>query len=174
MIMQYMSKSLFISVIVCLVFSTNVMAACDLERFSFGSSYNKVQKHFGSMLESAPVSRQMFTMPGEEVCAGERTFVGVPVFFTFLYDKLVQIEVNRLSKKPLLGPWAESVYGTKPDKPPSYFGNQPNAQWSWESSSKVILYSITTQGLEMTEYLQIQSTMHQHLFERLASEEESN
>ena len=78
MIMQFMSKSLFISVIVCLVFSTNVMAACDLQRFKFGTPYERVQKHFDTGLEKAPVSMQILFVPGSDVCAGEKVFQGAP------------------------------------------------------------------------------------------------
>lgn len=173
MIVQYMSKSLFISVIVCLAFSANVMAACDLQRFKFGTSYERVQKHFDTGLEKAPVSEQILLVPGNDVCTGEKVFLGSPVIFTFLYDKLVQIEVERLSKKALLGQWAESVYGVKSNKPRSYFSAEPNAQWHWDKSEAVITYSIVTYGAERHEYIQIQSKRHEELFAKWAEEEES-
>ena len=173
MIVRYMLKSLFISIIACLGFSANVMAACDLQRFKFGTSYERVQKHFDTGLEKAPVSIQMLFVPGSDVCAGEKVFLGTPVIFTFLYNKLVQIEVNRLSKKSLLGAWAESVYGVKSNKPTSYFSSEPNAQWHWDKSTAVITYSIVTYGAERHEYIQIQSKRHEELFAKWAEEEES-
>ena len=173
MIVRYMLKSLFISIIACLGFSANVMAACDLQRFKFGTSYERVQKHFDTGLEKAPVSIQMLFVPGSDVCTGEKVFLGSPVIFTFLYDKLVQIEVERLSKKALLGAWAESVYGVKSNKPRSYFSSEPNAQWHWDKSTAVITYSIVTYGIERDEYIQIQSKRHEELFAKQAEEEES-
>ena len=171
--MKNISKSISIVCITAILFSTNVMAACDLQRFKFGTSYERVQKHFDTGLEKAPVSIQMLFVPGSDVCEGQKVFLGAPVIFTFLYNKLVQIEVNRLSKKSLLGAWAESVYGVKSNKPRSYFSSEPNAQWHWDKSAAVITYSIVTYGIERDEYIQIQSKRHEELFAKWAEEEES-
>lgn len=173
MIVRYFLKSLFISMIACLALSANVMAACDLQRFKFGTSYERVQKYFDTDLEKAPVSMQILFVPGSEVCAGEKAFQRTHVIFTFLYDKLVQIEVNLLSKKSLLGAWAESVYGVKSNKPRSYFSSEPNAQWHWDKNEAVITYSIVTFGTERDEFIQIQSKRHGELFAKWAEEEES-
>ena len=170
---------LFAATVAFLLLSGNVLAACSLERFRLGASYEELQEQLEfaplfpfAPLGATPVSEQILFVPGEEVCSQEKAFEGAPVLFTFLSNKLVQIEVERLSQTPILAKWAESVYGVKPDKPRSFFASKPNAQWLWEFPRAVIVYSITTNEAGKTEYFQIQSKHHQALFEKWASEME--
>ena len=55
----------------------------------------------------------------------------------------------------------------------SYFDNEPNAQWNWETLNAVITYSIVTTAFEIVEYVQIQSTQHDELYSRFYTERES-
>jgi len=95
-----------------------------------------------------------------------------PIIFVFLYDKLVEIQTTRLSEKPTLIHWAESIYGEKEKKPKSYYQERPNAQWLWDNFNATIAYSIAPDVNDVVESIIIQSRRHQLVFEKFAKEEE--
>ncbi len=153
-------------------------SVCNLERFSFGSSLDSVQKSL-ALSEGMPLfpvamneSRQAFMVPGEEVCPRDKTFEGAPVIFVFLYDQLVEIQTTRLSEVPTLVTWAEAVYEVKNDKPTSFYDPEPNAEWWWNTEKSVIAYAIETIYGEVRESIIIQSHNQASNFEKFAKEEE--
>ncbi len=160
-----------------LVFVSSVHALCNLELFSFGSSAEEIKKQLnlpeGVMLPiMGGESQNVVFVPGEEVCKDEKAFVGAPVNFVFLYDKLVEIQTMRLSEKPTMIQWAESIYGEKDKKPKSFYDEKPNAQWLWDTFNATIAYSIGPDANDVVESIIIQSRRHQSYFEKFVKEEE--
>ena len=169
---------LIISVIlVQLLLISSAQARCNLELFRFGSSVQDIEKQLnldeGGMLPiMGGESQEVLFVPGEEVCKGEKAFESAPVNFVFLYDKLVEIQTTRLSEKPTLINWAESIYGDKQDKPKSFYDAKPNAQWLWDNFNATIAYSIRPDSQGVIESIIIQSRLHRLDFEKFAKEEE--
>ena len=160
-----------------MVFVSSVQARCNLELFRFGSSAEEVKAQLnlaeGGMLPiMGGESKNVVFVPGEEVCKDEKYFEGAPIIFVFLYDKLVEIQTTRLSEKPTLIHWAESIYGEKEKKPKSYYQEKPNAQWLWDNFNATIAYSIRPDANDVVESIIIQSRKHQRYFEKFAKEEE--
>ncbi len=152
-------------------------ARCNLESFRFGSSMQDIEKQLnldeGGMLPiMGGESQNVLFVPGEEVCKGEKAFEGAPINFVFLYDKLVEIQTMRLSTKPTLISWAESIYGEKEDKPKSFYFEKPSAEWLWDNFNATIAYSIQPDGEDVVESIIIQSRRHQLDFEKFVKEEE--
>jgi hypothetical protein len=176
--MMKKNKILILAVLLQLSFIASAQAKCDLESFKFGISYKtlmsklKLDAEFAQP-EQKGVSQQLVFAPGEEVCKNEEIFKGVPIHFILLYDKLVEIQVMRVSKSPILVEWAESIYGEYKNKPNSFYHEKPLAQWYWEGSKAIIAYSVEYISNEVLESLIIQSLNHQKYFERLSKEEES-
>ena len=163
--------------LVQLVFAGSVQARCNLELFRFGSSAEEIKTQLnlaeGGMLPiMGGESKNVVFVPGEEVCKDEKYFEGAPIIFVFLYDKLVEIQTTRLSEKPTLIHWAESIYGEKEKKPKSYYQEKPNAQWLWDNFNATIAYSIRPDVNDVVESIIIQSRKHQRYFEKFAKEEE--
>ena len=160
-----------------MVFVSSVQARCNLELFRFGSSAEEIKTQLnlaeGGMLPiMGGESKNVVFVPGEEVCKDEKYFEGAPIIFVFLYDKLVEIQTTRLSEKPTLIHWAESIYGEKEKKPKSYYQEKPNAQWLWDNFNATIAYSIRPDANDVVESIIIQSRKHQRYFEKFAKEEE--
>ena len=160
-----------------MVFVSSVQARCNLELFRFGSSAEEVKAQLnlaeGGMLPiMGGESKNVVFVPGEEVCKDEKAFEGAPIIFVFLYDKLVEIQTTRLSEKPTLIHWAESIYGEKDKKPKSYYDAKPNAKWLWDNFNATIAYSIMPDANDVVESIIIQSRKHQRYFEKFAKEEE--
>ena len=168
------NKILILTLIVQLMFIGAAQAKCDLESFKFGSSYktliSKLKLDMDSEIKDVP--EYFVYAPGELVCKNEKIFESVPVNFIFVYDKLVEIHITRLSEEATLVDWAESIYGEKKDKPRSFFYQQPYAQWLWVNSNATIAYSIESNENEVFESIIIQSFNHQKIFEKLAIEQE--
>jgi len=169
---------LIISILlVQLLLISSAQARCNLELFRFGSSVQEIKKDLKLdenifmpvMLEE---SKQIVFVPGEDVCKGEKAFEGAPVNFVFLYDKLVEIQTTRLSEKPTMIHWAESIYSEKENKPKSFYFDKPNAQWLWDNFNATIAYSIRPDSQGVIESIIIQSRSHQRYFEKFAKEEE--
>jgi hypothetical protein len=164
-------------VLVQLLLISSAQARCNLELFRFGSSAEEIKKQLdlpdGGML---PIVGNEFKnvvfVPGEEVCKGEKSFEGAPINFVFLYDKLVEIQTTRLSEKPTMINWAESIYGEKQNKPKSFYEDKPNAQWLWDNFNATIAYSIRPDSQGVIESIIIQTRSHQRYFEKFAKEEE--
>ena len=169
---------LIISILlVQLLLISSAQARCNLEPFHFGSSVQDIEKQLnldeGGMLPiMGGESQEVLFVPGEEVCKGEKSFEGAPINFVFLYDKLVEIQTVRLSDKPILVNWAESIYGKKDKKPKSFFNDKPDAQWLWDNFNATIAYSIRPDSQGVIESIIIQSRRHQRYFEKFAKEEE--
>ena len=169
--MKYFKKVMVVTIATCFFYSAEGMAACSLQHYPLDASYADIQGKLNMSGLQGGKSEAILSVSGEQVCNSHKAFLGAAVNFTFLYEKLVQIEITRYSKKkPILVRWAESVHGAKQVKPPSFFSNEPNAQWSWNKPSAVITYSITSEGLDLVEYVQIQSKTHDSLFVRHAKE----
>ena len=168
------NKILILTLIVQLMLIGAAQAKCDLESFKFGSSYktliSKLKLDMDSEIKDVP--EYFVYAPGELVCKNEKIFESVPVNFIFVYDKLVEIHITRLSEEATLVDWAESIYGEKKDKPRSFFYQQPYAQWLWVNSNATIAYSIESNETEVFESIIIQSFNHQKNFEKLAIEQE--
>jgi hypothetical protein len=153
-------------------------AVCSLEQVRFGSSIRTVTKELAlpaGMREppvSAKESRQDLFVPGEEICPRDLEFKGTPVTFVFLYGELVEIQAMRFSVSPTLVVWAEAAYGIKKDKPRSFDGPEPNAQWVWDTGKAAIAYSITTANGEMIESFTIQSKKHSRNFQKYYMQQE--
>jgi len=175
-----MMKKINLTILVLLVqvvFVSSVQARCNLELFRFGSSAEEIKKQLnlpeGGMLPMMGGEfRNVVFIPGEEVCKDEKAFEGAPINFVFLYDKLVEIQTVRLSEKPTLIKWAESIYGEKDKKPKSFYDAKPNAQWLWDNFNATIAYSISPDADDVVESIIIQSRKHQRYFEKFAKEEE--
>jgi len=162
--------------IVQLIMINAAQARCNLELFRFGSSVVEIEKQITGHSIEIPspekMHREEIFYPGEEVCKGEKYFEGAPINFVFLYDKLVEIQVERLSENPILVNWAESIYGEKEKKPRSFYAKKSNATWVWDSFNAVIFYSVTPNYESLTESIVIQSKHHQRYFEKFSKEEE--
>jgi len=173
-------KKINVTILVLLiqmVFVSSVQARCNLELFRFGSSAEEIKKQLnlpeGGLLPIAGGEfKNVVFVPGEEVCKSEKAFEGAPINFVFLYDKLVEIQTMRLSEKPTLIKWAESIYGVKDKKPKSFYDTKPNAQWLWDNFNATIAYSISPDASDVVESIIIQSRQHQRYFEKFAKEEE--
>jgi hypothetical protein len=169
-------KKIFILLILQLLIASSVQARCNLELFRFGSSIAEIEKqitgHSIEMLGPEKMHREEIFYPGEEVCKGEKYFEGSPINFVFLYDKLVEIQAIRLSEKPVLVNWAESIYGEKKKKPRDFYAKTPSANWVWDNFNAVVFYSIAPDYEGVVESIVIQSRHHQRYFEKFAKEEE--
>jgi len=170
-------KNLVIIFVSQLLLITSVQARCNLELFRFGSSVELIEKQLN--LQNGPIlpimgsaSQQVLFVPGEEVCKDEKAFIGTPVNFVFLYDKLVEIQTHRLSVKPTLVSWAESIYGEKKDKPKGFYQVDPVANWTWDNFNAMITYSIQPDDQGVIENIMIGSRRHQQSFEKFFKEEE--
>ena len=156
------------------------MARCNPELISFGSSVREVASKFENKeffdldIEEKLLVRPIF-IPGEEVCRDERAFEGTAVDFLFIEDQLVEMRLQRLSKRPSLVLWAEKIYGEKKNKPLSFFQDEPNASWFWDNFNAVIAYSIKSDlDNQVVESIIIQSRRHQKLFEKISLIEDSD
>ena len=171
--MKNIPQRCFTAVLACFFYSANVMAGCNLDRL-MGLSYQSAHAILKFDQPYAGVPDRYIFVSGDKACRGYKTLSGAVVRIVFLSNQLVQIEVRERSRKSqrkrVLANWAESNYGVKSGKPVGYFSNEPNAQWHWEISSAVITYSIVTTELEIIEYVQIQSTVHEELFSRFGSQ----
>ena len=163
--------------LVQVVFVSSVQARCNLELFRFGSSVESIEKQLN--LQEGPMlpimggeSQQVLFVPGEEVCKDEKAFIGTPVNFVFLYGKLVEIQTHRLSTKPTLVGWAESIYGEKKNKPKEFYQVDPVANWTWDNFNAMITYSIRPDDQGVIENVMIGSRQHQQSFEKFFKEEE--
>jgi hypothetical protein len=166
-------------VLVQLLLISSAQARCNLELFRFGSSAEEIKKQLdlldgGMMPIVGNEFKNVVFVPGEEVCKGEKSFEGAPINFVFLYDKLVEIQTTRLSGKPTMINWAESIYGEKQNKPKSFYEDKPNAQWLWDNFNATIAYSIRPDSQGVIESIFIQSRSHQRYFEKFAKEEEQS
>lgn len=169
-------KKISFILVLQLLIVANVQARCNLELFRFGSSVEEIEKQITGHSIKTPgpeeMHREAIFYPGEEVCKGEKYFEGAPINFIFLYDKLVEIQLMRLSEKPVLVNWAESIYGEKKKKPRDFYAKKPSANWVWDNFNSVIFYSIAPDYEGVVESIVIQSRRHQRYFEKFAKEEE--
>ena len=169
--MKNIPQRCFAAVLACFFYSANVMAACNIDRL-MGLSYQSAHAILKFDQPYAGVPDRYIFVSGDKACRGYLS--GAVVRIVFLSNQIVEIEVRKRSRKSqrkrVLAKWAESNYGVKSGKPVGYFSNEPNAQWHWETSSAVITYSIVTTELEIIEYVQIQSTVHEELFSRFGSQ----
>ena len=113
-------------------------AACNLAKFSFGSSIQDVEKKIKAMnAENLPATsgfieteeRHSIVFPGEEICKGDKSFIGAPVEMVFLENKLVEFRLFKFLEygdRPELVNWAEGVYGEKNNKPKSFYDLEPS------------------------------------------------
>ena len=89
-----MTKNIFKILMLQFVLIGATHAKCDLDIFKFGSNYEKVSQLIGDVpIISVSTPNRLF-VPGEIVCNNEILFEGTPVFFIFLEDSLVRIELT--------------------------------------------------------------------------------
>jgi hypothetical protein len=175
--MKMKNKITILILLTQLMLITSAEARCNLELFRFGSSAEEIKKQLnlpdGGML---PIVGNEFKnvvfVPGEKVCKYEKAFEGAPINFVFLYDKLVEIQTTRLSGKPTMINWAESVYGEKKNKPKGFYQQDPIANWMWENFNAIIAYSIRPDEQGVIESIIIESRQHQRYFEKFFKKEE--
>jgi hypothetical protein len=170
-----MRRNIYLIFILQLLLMSSVEARCNLELFRFGSSYQEIQDQLGDIpIVSISTPDRLF-VPGEIVCKDEKVFEGSPVFFIFLYDKLVRTELTRYTHEqgePSLISWAESIYGEKEKKPKSFYNNRPSASWYWDNYNSLVRYVIESDESGFSEYVFIESKQHAKLFEKRANEDE--
>ena len=152
-------------------------ARCNLELFRFDSSYEEIQNQLGDIPIISVSTPERLFVPGEMVCKSEKVFEGAPVFFIFLKDKLVRMEVTRYNfgeGEPSLISWAESIYGEIEKKPKSFYDVRPNANWYWDNVNSLVRYVVESDESGFAEVVVIESKRHGKLFEEQAIEEEAN
>lgn len=151
-------------------------AKCDLDIFKFGSSYEKVTQLIGDVpIISVSTPNRLF-VPGEIVCNNEILFEGTPVFFIFLEDSLVRIELTRYNfgkGEPSLVDWAESQYGEIKKKPKSFYDSKPNANWYWDQSNALIQYAVESDESGFAESILIESKNHSDLINKQVEKDEA-
>ena len=155
----------------------SVHARCNLELFRFDSSYEEIQNQLGDIPIISVSTPDRLFVPGEMVCKSEKIFEGSPVFFIFLKDKLVRIEVIRYNfgeGRPSLISWAESIYGEIEKKPKSFYDVRPNASWYWDNTNSLVRYAVESDESGFAESVVIESKRHGKLFEEQVIEEEAN
>ena len=156
---------------------TSAHARCNLELFRFDSSYEEIQTQLGDIPIISVSTPDRLFVPGEMVCKSEKVFEGSPVFFIFLKDKLVRMEVIRYNfgeGKPSLIVWAESIYGEIEKKPKSFYDARPNANWYWDNINSLVSYVVESDESGFAESVVIESKRHGKLFEEQAIKEEAN
>jgi len=171
------NKILILFLLLQLVFIGSAQAKCDLETYRFGTSYKalvgklKLDKDL-IMPKIDGQYEQYVTVTGDVVCKNEKVFEGVPIDFVVLYDKLVEIRIMKLSEKPSLVDWAESIYGKNQNKPTSFYDTKPNAAWVWDNTNASISYSVLSDENLLLESIIIQSVKHAKYFSMFAKEQE--
>jgi hypothetical protein len=156
---------------------TSAHARCNLELFRFDSSYEKIQNQLGDIPIISVSTPDRLFVPGEMVCKSEKIFEGSPVFFIFLKNKLVRMEVTRYNfgeGKPSLISWAESIYGEIEKKPKSFYDVRPYASWYWDNTNSLVRYAVESDESGFAESVVIESKRHGKLFEEQAIKEEAN
>lgn len=160
-------------------------AACNLSKFTFGSSVQSVEKKLKAMsANNLPATgafietedRHSILLAGEEVCKGDKTFLGAPIEMIFLENKLVELRLFKFFEfgdRPELINWAESVYGERPNKPKTFYDPLPSAFWLWDSPNSTVFYSLMTISYGIDELITIQSDKHQDLFNKYSEIEDS-
>ena len=152
-------------------------ARCNLELFRFDSSYEEIQNQLGDIPIISVSTPDRLFVPGEMVCKNEKVFEGAPVFFIFLKDKLVRMEVTRYNfgeGEPSLISWAESIYGEIEKKPKSFYNARPSANWYWDNVNSWVRYVVESDESGFAEAVFIESKRHTRLIEEKARDEESN
>jgi len=159
-------------------------AACNLAKFSFGSSIQDVEKKIKAMnAENLPATsgfieteeRHSIVFPGEEICKRDKSFIGAPVEMVFLENKLVEFRLFKFLEygdRPELVNWAEDVYGEKNNKPTTFYDLEPSAFWLWDSSNSTVAYSLINIGYGIDEVVTIQSNQYQELFKKYSEKED--
>ena len=171
------NKTLILFLLLQSLFIGSVQAKCDLESFRFGTSYKalvsklKLDKDL-IMPKIDGQYEQFVSVLGEDICKNEKVFEGVPIDFVVLYDKLVEIRVEKFSEKLSLVDWAESIYGKMQKKPTSFYNAQPNAAWIWDNPNASISYSVLNDENLVVESIIIQSAKHAKYISKLAKEQE--
>ncbi len=180
-----MRKIILISLLFIQFFvTTQASAACNLSKFSFGSSMQAIEKKMKAMNAiNLPATsgfietdeRHTIAFQGEELCKGDKTFLGSPIDLTFIENTLVEIRLFKFieyGEKPELVNWAESVYGEKTNKPNTFYQERPSAFWMWDGSNSTVSYSLIDIGYGLDEVIIIQSDKHSDLFEKDSEKED--
>jgi len=172
-----MRKNIYLILTLQFFLINSAYARCNFEAFGFGSSYEQVR---GKFPEDMPMmsasSPTLLFVPGEWVCKNEKVFEGSPVFFHFVEDKLVRIQIFRYTMQggvPSLIKWAESIYGVI-KKPKSFFNIRPSADWSWKDVNTSIRYVVESDESGFAEGMFIDSKAHSALIMEQSGQLESN
>ena len=161
-----------------------VYAACNLSKFTFGSSVSDIQRKLDdSAIKSLPATsafieteeRHVIVLAGEELCKQDKSFIGAPIDMVFLENKLVELRLFKFLEygdRPELINWAESVYGEKTNKSITFYDAEPNAFWLWDDDKATVSYSLINIGYGIDELITIQSEKHQDLFKKYSEIED--
>lgn len=171
-----MKRNIYLIFLLQFLLITSAHASCNLELFRFDSSYEEIKNQLGDIPIISVSTPDRLFVPGEMVCKSEKIFEGSPVFFIFLKDKLVKIEVIRYNfgeGRPSLISWAESIYGEIEKKPKSFYDARPNASWYWDNANSLISYVVESDESGFAESVLIESKRHGKLFEEQAIKEEA-
>jgi len=171
-----MKRNIYLIFLLQFLLITGAHASCNLELFRFDSSYEEIQNQLGDIPIISVSTPDRLFVPGEMVCKSEKIFEGSPVFFIFLKDKLVKIEVIRYNfgeGKPSLISWAESIYGEIEKKPKSFYDVRPYASWYWDNANSLVRYAVESDESGFAESVLIESKRHGKLFEEQAIKEEA-
>jgi len=160
-------------------------AACNLSQFSFGSSLKDVEVKLKYLEADNLHANSSFFATGdkvslglsaEQVCKRDKEFIGAHIIMIFLYDKLVELNLYKFIESgdnPGLIYWAESVYGEKNPKPPSFYEPEPSAFWFWRGLDSTASYSLESIAYGIDELVTIQTNKYQDLYSKYSAELES-
>ena len=173
-----MKRYIYLIFLLQFLLIANAYARCNVEVASFGSNYEQVKSKFPEdMPMSSASSPDRLFVPGEWVCKTEKVFEGSPVFFHFIDDKLVRIQIFRYTMGdgfPSLIQWAESIYGEIEKKPKSFYDTRPSASWYWDNTNSLVRYVVESDESGFAEGMFIDSKRHERLFGEQAIKEEAN
>ena len=160
-------------------------AACNLSKFTFGSSMQDIEKKLKAMgadklhPTSAFIStedRYSLGLFGGEVCKRDKAFKGAQIEMVFLYNKLVELHLYKFIEfgdSPELVDWAENIYGAKDFKPPSFYASEPNAFWVWDGPDSTVFYNLESIAYGVNEEISIQTDQYQDLYKKYSKVQDS-
>ncbi len=143
---------------------TNTNAACNIQKYSFGSGVDDVMRDFSFQFPMGHGMERTLLLDGKETCPADERLWGVPITLVFIYDELVQYQISNFVNKPQLNTWLEEQYGIEIGSNPGLFESIPNFHKSWVRDGITVLYSIGLRNGEVVEYIEITSSEHDSLF----------
>ncbi|MDP7156509.1 MAG: hypothetical protein QF631_09200 [Arenicellales bacterium] len=148
---------------------------CDISHFPFGASLEGVTQQLQLDLSAAERARErrILRLTGDQLCPSNPKFRSVEVNLTFLYNKLVQIQMILPAGGFLLRDWAEDRFGALDRPVGGYSTNPGNVQLFRRSTDYLFFYSTHFQGGRRIEMVQLTSLRHKKLYDRYYREVEA-